>query len=143
MQLIQTIKKLIFHKKYNEFCHKKIRAAQELLRNTQNKSLRMELENYINHLKWDQLRAEDESMDLRIQYLVNSDFEYIGWGMYEIPAEDIFCFVKGNKYFNLDDETVEAGEKEIKIVPTYFDQYACEHTAKTIPDAISKYQVAW
>lgn len=141
MELIQAIKKLIFHKKYNDFCYKKIRVGQELLRNTKNKCLRMQLENYINHLKWNQLRTEDESMDLRIQYLVNSDFEYIGWGMYEIPEEDIFCFVKGDQYFNLDDETV--GKKEIKIVPTYFDQYACEHIAKTIPDAISKYQVAW
>lgn len=120
----------------------KIEIARELLKNTTNKYNKVFIKDYIRILEIDDIKkCHDEDLlrfDKCISYMKEVGFDINGWMLFEIPIEYAHCFWNETtkEAFDLD-----IFEVDVEVIPTYLDNRSNEQEAKTIQEAIEKYDI--
>lgn len=120
----------------------KVEIAKELLKNSPNIYIKYMIEEYIiNFEKLKQgIRENKDDRLIRlhncISYIKETDFDFSGWGIWEIPIfyAHIFRNENTNEFFDL--AVWDIG----KVIPRYIDEYSNEQDAKSIEEAIKKYR---
>jgi hypothetical protein len=118
----------------------KIEIAKELLKNTINKYIIAFIQDYIEILELDDIKncnnEEFIRFDKCISYIKKVGFNINGWMLFEIPIEYAHCFWNKTtkKAFDLDVFDINK-----QVIPTYLDDKSNEQSAKTIEEAIEKY----
>lgn len=117
----------------------KIQIANTLLKNTINKYLQGFIKEYILNIEAiEQRKCENETFvrfDNCISYLKEVDFNITDWMLFEIPIFYSHCFWNTNTKQAFDLAVWDIG----KVMPRYLDSRANEQNAKTIQEAIEKY----
>ncbi|CAK7075558.1 hypothetical protein [Tissierella sp.] len=119
----------------------KIRITEELLMNSNNFSIKEKLEFYITILKEpDNVLFYDEEfirLDNVVDYIKNEKFNILGWALFDIPVFYSHCFYNEYTKEAFDLAVCDIGE----VIPRYLDSSYNEQDAKTIEEAIKKYDV--
>lgn len=120
----------------------KIEISLELLKNTTNKYNKDFIKEYIMILKIADIKNCNNEEILRfdkcISYIKEVDFDINGWMLFEIPIDYAHCFWNETtkQAFDLDIFKVDG-----EVIPTYLDNNSNEQEAKTIHEAIEKYDI--
>lgn len=118
----------------------KVEIANELLKNSTSVYQKELIKKYIESIdKLDNkcINKELIRFDNCISYFLDEKFDITGWMLFDIPIFYSHCFwnTKSKQAFDL--AVWNIGE----IIPRYLDSEADEQDAKTIQEAIEKYDV--
>jgi len=120
----------------------KLQIANELLKNTTNNDILEVIKNYIQNIDaLEQLKCNNKELirlDNCISYIKEVDFDISGWMLFEIPIFYSHCFWNKNTKKAFDLVVWHIGE----IIVRYLDTEANEQDAKTIQEAIDKYDTS-
>lgn len=111
----------------------KLQVAYELLKNTTNIYLKSEIENYIKAVELNRL-TENNTLDIRLEYILNEKFDITGWMLYEIPIDYAYCFFNESTKESFDLDLFDG-----VVTPAYINENACERDAKSIQEAIDNF----
>ena len=118
----------------------KIEIAKELLKNTTNIHLKSFIKDYITDITEKKVFSEDRDDLIRfdncISFIEKVAFEIIDWQLFEIPIFYSHCFLNEKKNQAFDLAVWDIGE----VIPRYIKD-SNEHDAKSIEEAIEKYEV--
>lgn len=120
----------------------KMQIASELLKNSTNIYIQNLIDKYIENIHViENNKCENEELirfDNCISYIKKVGFDIIDWMLFEIPIFYSYCFwnKKTKKAFDL--AVWNIGE----VIPRYLDCGANEQDAKTIQEAIEKYDTS-
>lgn len=117
----------------------KLSIAEELKMNSTNIYIKHFLDDYTYLLQLDKPFIEEDyiRLDNCIEYISKSEFDIKGWLLWEIPIFYSHCFLYKDYSKAFDLAVWDIGE----VIPRYLDDSACEQDAKSISEAIEKYDM--
>ncbi|AFU17195.1 hypothetical protein MC28_D146 (plasmid) [Bacillus thuringiensis MC28] len=120
---------------------KKIEIAKELLKNSTG-CIKGFIEKYLlNFKELEQEIYENEGdkslvrLHNCISYIQKEDFDITGWQLWEVPMPYSHCFLNRQTNEQFDLAVWNLGE----VIPSYINDFANEQDAKSIEEAIKKY----
>ncbi|MCK9470701.1 MAG: hypothetical protein M0Q88_02980 [Bacilli bacterium] len=118
---------------------KKKEIAEELLKNSNDYSIKEKLKFYIAILKeTNEILFYDEEfirLDNVVEYIKGVNFDITGWMLYDIPIFYSHCFWNKNTKKAFDLAVYDIGE----VIPRYLNNDINEEDAENIQEAIKKY----